>query len=145
MMGWQDRFLTKVNKAGQGGCWFWTASRKPNGYGHFAKSSKKPSYAHRVSYELHNGQIPSGLCVLHSCDNPACVNPAHLFLGTQAENIADMISKGRNVDRRRLSEDQVRAIRRLAGAMTHANIAALFGVGRSNVGAIINRKTWINL
>ncbi len=145
MMGWQGRFWAKVDKSCQGGCWLWTASIKPNGYGQFGMRSKTPAYAHRISYELHNGQIPSGLCVLHRCDNPPCVNPAHLFLGTQADNIADMISKGRNVDRRRLSEDQVKSIRSLAGSMTHAKIAVLFGIGRSNVGMIINRKIWAHL
>jgi hypothetical protein len=78
------------------GCWEWRGSRHHQGYGMFMEAHKKPVKAHRLSWRLHNGEIPASLCVLHRCDNTGCVNPAHLFLGTQLDNIRDMVSKGRN-------------------------------------------------
>lgn len=76
-------------------CWNWIGSIGKNGYGYFSKNSKAAS-AHRVSWEIHNGQIPDGLCVLHKCDNRKCVNPDHLFIGTYYDNIHDKINKGRD-------------------------------------------------
>ncbi len=77
-------------------CWTWTGSLGKWGYGHFRVDSKT-MLAHRVSWMLHNGEIPNGLFVCHHCDNPKCVNPEHLFLGTHQDNIDDMMSKGRYV------------------------------------------------
>lgn len=87
-----DRFWAKVDRSGD--CWVWTAYRNRNGYGQFW-FNRSLHLAHRVSWILTNGSIPDGLCVLHQCDNPPCVNPAHLWVGTQVENIADRDAKGR--------------------------------------------------
>lgn len=89
----KSRFFKHVKKTD--GCWIWTGYCQKNGYGtiHCGKGSIKR--AHRISYEIHCGKIPDGLYVCHKCDNPSCVRPDHLFLGTQLDNIRDCISKGR--------------------------------------------------
>lgn len=97
-MNLADRFFKHVNKTDS--CWLWTASKNHKGYGQFGIGSRKNIKmvkAHRASWILHNGEIPEGLFVLHTCDIRHCVNPAHLFLGTNADNMCDMISKGRSM------------------------------------------------
>lgn len=86
-----ENFWSKVEKIPFHSCWEWIAAQK-DGYGRFGSSG----YAHRYSYELHKGKIPQGLFVCHHCDNPSCVNPDHLFLGTNEDNVRDMFQKNRN-------------------------------------------------
>lgn len=88
-----DRFWPKVQKGD--GCWEWQGSRLPHGYGHLTIPGRGVPYAHRISWELTHGEIPDGLWVLHHCDNPPCVRPDHLFLGTAQDNVDDSIRKGR--------------------------------------------------
>lgn len=94
-----ESFWKKVERKSSEECWNWKAAKKCYGYGQMSSHlgrDKSPLDAHRFSYELHNGPVPDGLCVLHKCDNPSCVNPAHLFLGTQQDNVDDMMKKGRH-------------------------------------------------
>ena len=88
-----DRFWSKVDQTGTG-CWEWQGTRMAAGYGKFSYQGKS-MYAHRMAWQLSNGSIPEGLYVLHRCDNPSCVRPVHLFLGTQRVNMHDAIEKGR--------------------------------------------------
>lgn len=91
-----ERFWEKVEKTD--GCWLWTASLTNKGYGEFRLNEPSPILAHRVAYELAHGPIPPGLFVCHHCDNPPCVRPDHLFLGTQKDNAQDMVRKGRHAN-----------------------------------------------
>ena len=92
-----QRFEEKYIPEPNSGCWLWTALVIGRGYGYFRLNTKKNILAHRFSWELRNGNIPDGLQVLHKCDNPACVNPDHLFLGTPQDNTNDMINKQRQI------------------------------------------------
>ena len=147
-----DRFWKKVNKAAPDGCWEWTAQTSELGYGRL-KVNSNPCYAHRVSWEIHNGDIPNGLCVLHSCDNPPCCNPSHLFLGTHADNAADRTLKGRTCRRSRnrgekngssiLTEILVREIRLNKEKKTQVQLTRIYNVSRSTINNILNRKSWV--
>lgn len=91
----QEFYLARVIKD-DSGCWDWSGVKDPNGYGIIHQNQKTPrKLAHRVSYELHHGPIPSGMLVCHHCDNPSCTRPDHLFLGTQTDNLQDASRKGR--------------------------------------------------
>lgn len=88
----QSRFWAKVEKSS--GCWTWTGGKLSSGYGRIRMNMKRVR-AHRAAWRIAKGEIPTGMSVLHKCDNPACVNPDHLFLGTQQDNLKDMCAKGR--------------------------------------------------
>src|SRR5687767_12056524 len=93
-----DRFWTKVDKNGPNGCWVWLVNKNNKGYGMFSiNAAVGKKLAHRLSYEDAKGRIPRGAFILHSCDNPACVNPAHLRVGNAKDNVGDMMERGRKV------------------------------------------------
>lgn len=129
------------------GCWEVQGWALPHsGHVHISGGRGKPVLrAHRLSWELAHGPIPSGLVVCHKCDNPRCVNPDHLFLGTQRDNIIDSVRKGRYnaFGKQKLNAAQVLEIRALAArGFRHKDIAARFGVKRHTVTGIVNRKSW---
>lgn len=150
-----DRFWLKVDKSGESGaCWLWTARPTTNGYGNIKSGGKrgKMLLAHRVSWELHNGPIPPELQVLHKCDVRPCVNPSHLFLGTNADNVRDKIMKGRapsnsgtSNPRAKLTEVQVIEIRALASVSSQRMLAEQFGIAPATVYNILHKHTWRNL
>jgi hypothetical protein len=139
------RFMSKVTRI-DGGCWEWTAGTFNNGYGVFELNGKTKR-AHRVSYEIFVGEIPVGKIVMHSCDNPRCVNPKHLSVGTVAENNADKVSKkrdmrirGENNHSSRLKEDDVIYI--LSSDKTSVELAEEFHISPVAIGKIRRRVTW---
>lgn len=145
-----ERFSRFVEPEPNSGCWLWIGSRHGKGYGHFRTAHGAVEKAHRVAWRLFVGQIPDGKQVLHRCDVPSCVNPSHLFLGTNADNLADRQAKqrqarGSRVWTVRLSEESVRYIRNLAELFTRAAIAERFGVSKSTVRGILTRKTWTHV
>jgi len=141
-----QRFWEKVGKRGPNDCWEWKAGYFHDGCGQ-VRVDGKTLKASRVSYTLAKGEIPDGLCVCHQCDNPACVNPAHLWLGTRAENNADMMAKGRcgapkgeATGNAKLTEELVRLIR---STDEHAlSIAKRLGVSWSLVYMVRRRTIW---
>jgi hypothetical protein len=143
-----ERFWEKVSKDGD--CWLWTASLTRGGYGQFPLRKGVIRRAHRIAWELENGPVPNGLWVLHRCDNPPCVRPSHLFLGTPKDNSADMTAKGRHNTplgsarpAARLSEADVITIRAArANGETGAALARRYGVHRSSIYHICNRDYW---
>lgn len=161
-MNTPEEFWAQVDQTGV--CWIWKRA-VARGYG-WLRFRGRPMMAHRVAYLLKNGTLPSDLCVCHHCDNPPCVNPAHLFIGTRADNNRDRDRKGRlgaNVgltmrkypERRARGERQgsakltaavVRDIRKRAAAgETHRSIARVYGVSKTCVGEIVRRENWAHV
>jgi hypothetical protein len=142
------QFWARVDKSGE--CWLWTGSTMGGGYGQFRWNARGTA-THRVSYELAHGPIPAGMEVCHNCpggDNPLCVNPAHLFLGSHADNMHDMAAKGKK-DRGEkhysttLTDKDVRLIRtREAAGETQRALAAAYGLTFQAIHRIVRRKTW---
>lgn len=127
------RFFAKVNKAD--GCWPWVGARSSSGrYGALAVHGKTQG-AHRVSWAIHHGPIPDGMHVLHKCDNPICVNPSHLFLGSHLENMADMTSKGR---RGKVTPAMIVELKTLiAGGFSIFRASGQVGISRSSAYRLI--------
>lgn len=150
------RFWAKVDRRGPDECWPWTGAinRARGGYGTFGRGPREAGtgYAHRVAWELVNGPAPPGQLVCHRCDNPPCCNPAHLFLGSVADNQRDMAAKGRSLRGERhnlaqLSEEDVVAIRGLwaRGGLTQQQIAERYKTNKANVSQIVRGKKWRHL
>lgn len=162
-------FWDRVEKGD--GCWRWTGKPSSAGYGRVGVGKRRVVFAHRRAWELTHGPVPDGMCVLHRCDNPICVRPDHLFLGTRGDNARDMASKGRaHLQRRphamagdkhwsrqkptlvRRGEDHHQAKLAAADAVairnafadgaTHAALAAQYGVSEGTIGFIVKGTTW---
>jgi hypothetical protein len=164
MTSLEQRFWAKVRKDSD--CWVWTGAFSSTGYGGF-KVNGRDEGAHRFSYTIHFGQIPPGLCVLHRCDNPACVRPAHLFLGTKGDNNRDRAIKGRSAKgdrsgprihiakrprgeahpRAKLTAAEVRLIRLLyaQGTYSQKRLARIFHTPPSNIRSIVRCNTWAHV
>jgi hypothetical protein len=146
------------------GCWEWQGNRvKEGGYGRF-RYGGKTNLTHRLSYEMHTGPIPEGLMVLHTCDNPGCVRPDHLYIGTAKDNADDReerdrsqtgdfhytrreperAARGERINTARLTEDKVRIIRERydAGGVTQTELAQEYGVTQRAIWMIVRRKSW---
>ena len=132
--------FTQFVRRDPGGCWLWTGAKDRDGYGVIADGGRTLA-AHRVSYELHNRALPPGSLVMHSCDTPACVNPAHLSVGTKRTNALDMTRKGRRATK--LSRLQVLEIRaRVGDGESTVDVAAVFEVSAATIRSIVSRRSW---
>ncbi len=153
----ENRFWARVEKEGPvlydslGSCWLWMGWRDAYGYGQIT-FLQRPRKTHRLSYELHFGEIPKGLSVLHKCDNPPCVNPSHLFLGTPADNMRDAVAKNRfpkgsAKPQAKLTDVKVLEIRRrfANGGMTYKELALDYQVRPETVSAVVRRVSWTHL
>lgn len=172
----EERFWSKVDVRGPTECWPWLAGQFPGGYGVFQARSPKTGKsnarkAHRVAYEIAHGGVPDGKYICHTCDNPPCVNPAHLYAGTALDNMRDQVVRGvrsvhnmwpkhrakflaaierRKAERgyagmrtRGLTEEQVRDIRRrVSSGETQADVARSTGITKLTINRIVNKKTW---
>lgn len=148
-----ERFLDMLERVANG-CWLWTGCVSRDRYGIFNKGGRTAVLAHRVSYELHCAPIPKGMFVCHRCDNPPCANPMHLFLGTNADNMADMIAKGRQTrgeqkKNSKLTEQHVREILALPKLPNRHGVwrayARLNNVSDTTVRDVAHRRTWTHI
>lgn len=152
------RFWRKVEKLGPDECWNWKSTRSHYGHGQFSIHYKK-FVSSRISFFIANGEFPNRLFVCHRCDNPSCVNPAHLFLGTQKDNIQDMMAKGRGPAKRVgnrvlgdsrvgaiLTEAKVREIRsKHASGIAMRALGREYGVNRVTIRYVVKRRTWTHI
>ena len=143
-----ERFWNKVNKKSPEECWEWTAYKMSRGYGVITVDSKTV-LAHRMSWILTYGHIPQGegyhgTCVLHKCDNPACVNPNHLFLGTVHDNNNDKVQKGRSrTGPTKFTWEDIDNIRDAYPKQSQHALAKLYNVTQTAICKIVNNKTWV--
>lgn len=156
----ETRFWLKVDKkpgfGPHGNCWLWTACRALNGYGQMNLGSGRKAMAHRLAWAFrHHEEIPPKMYICHTCDNPPCVNPDHLFLGTPSMNMIDCKDKGRHrfgtvsgskSRFAKLTEEQVIRVRQLVkGGMRQIDVARQFGMSRSGINHITSRRKWKHL
>ena len=151
-----ERFWSQVDKSGD--CWEWLACKNAGGYGTFGLD-RKSLLAHRLAYTLEVGEIPGGVILRHNCDNPGCVNPCHLSLGTRKDNADDMVKRGRskacggdadqwgeNNPQAKLTELDIKFIRYwLSRGHSQTSVADAFGVSQSNISMINTGRRWGSL
>jgi hypothetical protein len=145
-------FIKRLRPVPETGCLEWTGSKTRTGYGRI-RVGPKLYLSHRYAFMLALGDIPEGQCVCHQCDNPACCNPEHLFLGTQRENVADMMAKGRQHNRTgsknscaKLTEKDVIEIREAcASGAKQADMARKYNVSQVAISLIVLRKKWVHV
>jgi len=156
-----SKFTKRIDIKSNDECWNWIASTWNSGYGQFSFRKNRKTYslsAHRTSYSIFVGKIPDGLQVNHHCDNKICVNPLHLYAGTQAENLQDMDDRGRrktnwekvtgqNNPRAKLREEDVLQIRKLYlnKELNQYELARMFGVSQHTIHCIVTRKNWTHI
>ena len=140
-----EDFWNRVDIKNPDECWEWDRPPEKNGYCYFAFEGKE-YLVHRFSWMQSNGDIPKGLCVCHSCDNPTCCNPAHLWLGTRADNNVDRAEKGRSGARpnSKLTSRKADTIRAFhaAGIFTGGELARIHGISRQTVNRIVRNLAW---
>ena len=141
------RLLSKRTVDPKTGCWNWSGARTRDGYGRIVSGGKE-YYTHRLSYAVHVRTIPEGLHVCHTCDNPRCINPSHLFLGTNADNVADKVRKGRHGFggrhwNSRLTETLVDVIRGcIAAGVKQRTLSEYFRISEAQVSRIKSGDRW---
>lgn len=138
------RFWSYVKKTPT--CWLWVGGKFNDGYGSFSFSVRNRMRSHRFSWILHKGEIPKKMCICHHCDIPLCIRPSHLFLGTHADNMADMSKKGHRIGERnpkaQLKKEDVAEIRFLYKPQWGGILSKIYGVTRANIYQIVKRKSW---
>lgn len=148
---WDAFFVGRFRENGSG-CWLWKGATNGKGYGTWSiwdsKGHRSVNWkAHRYSWSFKNGQIPKGLFVMHACDVRRCINPAHLFIGTAADNNKDMVRKerhvwGRKVTTAKLSNAKARRIAAMKGRVSSCRVASRYGVNRSTIQSVWSGKSW---
>lgn len=147
-----DRLFHYIKKTDY--CWNWIGDKYDSGYGRLALEKGKQVRAHRFLYEQVHGKIPDGMCALHRCDNRACVNPEHIFIGTKKDNMQDCLTKkrhkyiahhGEDNGNSKLSKADIIKIRELwaKGGIYQSKLAKEFGVSQTVISKVVNYKTWV--
>ncbi len=142
-----ERFEKNIERITECGCWIWMLHCSPKGYGRITPKSHVSTTAHRISWNIFNGEIPVGMCVLHRCDTPSCVNPHHLFLGTYTDNNIDRVIKkrSRNLhgDSSPLSKVTAKQVVEMrASKNSQLSLSKKYSLSTTEVCRIINRKVW---
>jgi hypothetical protein len=140
-----ERFWERVDRRSPSECWNWLSSTNQDGYGGIRDDNGGWEKAHRIAWAMTNGPVPDGSCVLHRCDNPRCCNPAHLWLGTRADNNADKVAKGRQprgsaTGRAKLTEEDALSIRK--DERSQRELGRIYGVHHSTIWSIRQGRNW---